>query len=95
MGVLNNSPINGYITLLQPRYVIKTKTCKRYSILRGYNKRYIYKLSKKTTTNPDKMDIKDKIFLNVMNWQAEENIEYNTIGESKTRNSNTPGYYIV
>ena len=45
---------------LQPRYVIKTKTCKYSSILRGYNKWYIDKIDKKKeTTNPDEMEIKD------------------------------------
>ena len=41
------------------------------------------------------MDIKDELVLNRMTWAAAENIEYNTIGEFQTRNSNTPGYYIV
>ena len=37
----------------QPHYAIKPKTCKYSSILRGYNKWYISKLTlKKETTNP-------------------------------------------
>ena len=44
---------------LQPPYVIKPETCKYSSILHGYNKWYIPKLTfKKETTNPDEMKIK-------------------------------------
>ena len=41
------------------------------------------------------MDIKDKLVLNGMAWAAADDIEYNTIGEFKNSESNTPGYYIV
>ena len=41
------------------------------------------------------MDIKDKIFLHVMNWSAEDQIEYNTIDAFLNSNSNTPVYYII
>ena len=41
------------------------------------------------------MDIKDEFVLYGMTWSEAEEIEYNTIGAFKTRNSNTPGYYIV
>ena len=51
------------------------------------------KLTKKK--NPDEMDIKDKLVLNGTTWSAVEEIEYNTIGEFQTSNSNTTGYYIV
>ena len=46
---------------LQPSYFIEPETCKYSSILRDYNKWYIFQvnLKKKETTNPDKMDIKD------------------------------------
>ena len=40
------------------------------------------------------MDIKDELVLNGMTWEAADEIEYNTIGEFQTRDSNTPGYYI-
>ena len=39
---------------LQPRYIIKPETCKYSSILSGYNKWYISKLTlKQETINPD------------------------------------------
>ena len=41
------------------------------------------------------MGIKDKPFLNAMNWELEDEIEYNTIGSFQTSDSNTPVYYIV
>ena len=40
------------------------------------------------------MKIKDEVVLNVMTWTAVDEIEYNTIGVFKTRDSNTPGYCI-
>ena len=40
------------------------------------------------------MDIKDELVLNGMTWAAADDIEYNTIGEFQTSNSNTPVYYI-
>ena len=46
---------------------------------------------KKETTNPDDMDIKDKIVLKCMTLAAADDIEYNTIGAFKTSDSNTPG----
>ena len=48
---------------------------------------------KKETTNPDKMDIKDKLVLRGMTWAASDKIEYNAIGAFITSDSNTPGYY--
>ena len=81
---------------LQPRYVIKPETFKHSSILRGYNKWYITILKfLKETTNPDKMEIKCKLFLHGMTWAEAYDIEYNTIGSFKTSDSDTPGYYIV
>ena len=72
------------------------ETCKYSSILRGYNKWYIYKLTlKKETINPEEMEIEDELVLNGMNWAAADKIENNTIGVFKTSDSNTPGYYIV
>ena len=60
---------------LQPCYVIEPKTCKYSSILRGYNKQYIAKLTYKIqTTNPDEMNIKDDIVLNGMTWAALDKI---------------------
>ena len=50
---------------------------------------------KKETTKPDNMKIKDELVLYCMNWAAVDEIEYNTIGEFQTRESNTPGYDIV
>ena len=50
---------------------------------------------KKETTNPDNMEIKDKIVLNGMTWAAADEMEYNTIGAFQTSESHTPGYYIV
>ena len=41
------------------------------------------------------MDIKYKLVLNGMTWAAADGIEYNTIGEFQTSDSNTPVYYIV
>ena len=41
------------------------------------------------------MKIKGEIVLHGMTWAAADKIEYNTIGEFKTSDSNTPGYYIV
>ena len=52
-------------------------------------------LKKKESTNPDGMEIKDELVLYGMNWSAAEKIEYNTICEFQTSNSNTPVYYIV
>ena len=49
----------------------------------------------KETTNPDEMNIKDELVLNGMTQEAADEIEYNTIGEFQTSNSNMPGYYIV
>ena len=40
------------------------------------------------------MEIKEEIFLNGMTWVAANDTENNTIGALKTRDSNTPGYYI-
>ena len=60
---------------LQPHYDIKPKTCKYSYILRGCNKWYISKFTfVKETTNPDKMEIKDKLVLNGMTWEAADNI---------------------
>ena len=81
---------------LQTRYAIEPETCTYYSILRGYNKLYITKLTyKKETTNPEVMDIKDDLVLNGINCAAVDEIENNTIGAFQTIDSNTPGYYIV
>ena len=41
------------------------------------------------------MEIKDYLVLKGMAWAAADDIEYNTIGAFQTRDSNTPGYYIV
>ena len=41
------------------------------------------------------MKIKDELVLNGMTQAAADDIEYNIIGEFKTIDSNTPGYYIV
>ena len=41
------------------------------------------------------MKIKYELVLYGTTWASADEIEYNTIGEFKTRNSNTPGYYIV
>ena len=41
------------------------------------------------------MEITDELVLYGMIWSEAEEIEYNTIGAFQTRNSNTPGYYIV
>ena len=41
------------------------------------------------------MYFKDNLVLNGMIWEAAGKIEYNTIGEFQTTNSNTPGYCIV
>ena len=41
------------------------------------------------------MYFKDNLVLNGMIWEAAGKIEYNTIGEFQTSNSNTPGYCIV
>ena len=41
------------------------------------------------------MEIKENLVLNGMTWSELYNIEYNTIDEFKTSNSNTPEYYIV
>ena len=50
---------------------------------------------KKETTNPDEMNIKDRLFLHSMNWAESDKIEYNTIGSFQTSDSNTSVYYIV
>ena len=82
--------------ILQPRYVIRPETCNYYSILRGYNKWYICQIDlKKETANPDKMDIKDELILNCMNWVSADEIKYNTMGEFKFSDSNMYRYYIV
>ena len=41
------------------------------------------------------MNIKYDLVLHGMTWSAADDIEYSTIGEFKTSDSNTPGYYIV
>ena len=50
---------------------------------------------KKETTNPDEMEIKDELVFTGMTCEAEDDIEYNTIGAFQTINSNIHGYYIV
>ena len=50
---------------------------------------------KKETKKTDDMEIKYKLVLYGMNWEAADVIEYNTIGVFNNRDSNTPGYYIV
>ena len=50
---------------------------------------------KKETTNPYDMDIKVELVLNGTTWAAADEIEYNSIGEFQTSDSNTPGYFIV
>ena len=50
---------------------------------------------KKRNKNLDKMYIKYELLLNGTTWSEADQIEYNTIGEFQTRNSKTPGYYIV
>ena len=41
------------------------------------------------------MDIKYDLVLHAKNLESEYDIEYNNIGAFQTRDSNTPGYYIV
>ena len=41
------------------------------------------------------MEIKNELVLNGMTWAAADDIEYNTIGEFQTSDSNTPTYYIL
>ena len=41
------------------------------------------------------MKIKDELVLHGMTWEAADDIEYNTIGEFQTSESNTPVYYIA
>ena len=50
---------------------------------------------KKVKTNLDEIYIKEYLVLRGITWAAADNIEYNTIGEFQTIDSNTPGYYIV
>ena len=77
----------------QPRYVIEPETCKYSSILQGYNKWYIAKLSlKKETIKPDEMKIKYELVLQGMTQAAADEIEYNTISDlfhPKTSNLST------
>ena len=81
---------------LQPRYAIETETYKYASILRAYNKWYIVRLTfKKGAKHPYEMDIKDKLVLNGINWEAADEIEYKTIGAFQNSNSNTARYYII
>ena len=40
------------------------------------------------------MEIKDKLVLSGMNWEAADEIEYNAIGTFQTSDSNTTGYGI-
>ena len=40
------------------------------------------------------MEIKDELVLYGMTLATADDIEYNTIGEFQTSDSNTPGYYI-
>ena len=49
------------------------------------------KLTKKEATNPDNMDIEDELVLNGTTCATSDEIEYNTIGEFQTSDSNTPG----
>ena len=80
----------------QPGYVIEPETCKYSSIVRGYNKWYIFKLNlKKETISPDEMKIKDELVLQGMTQAAADKIEYNTMGVFQTSDKNTHGYYIV
>ena len=88
---LSNLWLPNFDKTLQPRYVIEPETFKQSSILHGYNKWYIAKLTfKKETTNPDEMMIEDKLVLHGMTQEAADKIEYNTIGAFKTSDSNTP-----
>ena len=80
----------------QPRYVIKPETCKKSSILWGYNKWYITKLNlKKETKNPNEMKLKDELVLQGMIQEEADEIEYDTICAFKTSDCNTHGNYIV
>ena len=45
-------------------------------------------------TNPNKMKIKDELFLQGTTQAAADEIEYNTMGAFKTSDSNKNGYYI-
>ena len=81
---------------LQPCYAIQPEICEYSSILRGYNKWYIAKIELgKKSTNPYNMDIKDKLVLGGITWEAADKIEYNIIGEFQTIDRNMPEYYIV
>ena len=49
---------------------------------------------KNEATNPDDMDTKDKLVLNGMTWESEDDNEYNSFGAFQRSESNTLGYYI-
>ena len=60
---------------LQPCYAIKPETCKYSSILCGYNKWYIWLIEFfKRNKNPDDIDIKDKLVLNVTTREEADDI---------------------
>ena len=82
--------------ILQPCYVIEPETCKYSSILRGYNKWYIFQIDlKKETTNTDEMENKYELVLRGIIWAASDDIGYNNIGAFQTSEINMPEYCIV
>ena len=85
LGALKNSPIPGYLTWIKNPNNVMQLNPKHVSTLPSYvairNGIYTNWLKKKETTNPDDMDIKDKIVLGVMNWASADEIENNTIGK--------------
>ena len=76
--------------LLNPKHISNLPSY--VDILNGILPKLIFS---KEPTNSDEMEIKDELVLTVITWAEVDWIEYNTIGEFQTSDSNTPGYYIV
>ena len=98
-GCVEKSPIPGYLAQIKPSNHVMLLNPKHVSTLPSYGdiiNGIFPKLNfLKDRTKPYEMEIKDELVLYSMTWSSADEIEYNTIGAFQTRNSNTPGYYIV
>ena len=97
LGVLNNSPIPGYLTGIKTYNHVKLSNQKYVSALPSYVAIINGIFSKLTwkKKNPDEMEIKYQLVLYGMAWSEADKIEYNTIGAFQISDSNNPVYYVV
>ena len=74
LGVLNNSSIPGYLTWIKPYNHVMLLNPKNVSTLPYYvaiiNSIFAKLNFLKETTKPDDTEIKDKLVLNSMTWEA-------------------------